>query len=96
MKRTPITDLKARLSHYLDQVRQGREVIITDRGRAVAKITPIKGTERAESRREVLVRSGLLRPPAAKLGRGFWSTLRGEDPSGRGLAALLEERRESR
>jgi prevent-host-death family protein len=36
-----IRDLKARLSEYLRQVRQGTTVIITDHGRPVGRLTPV-------------------------------------------------------
>ncbi len=37
MKTTAITDLKARLSEYLNQVKAGTEILITDRGEPVAR-----------------------------------------------------------
>jgi prevent-host-death family protein len=33
--------LKQQLSRYLDQVQAGNEVIVTDRGRPVARIVPV-------------------------------------------------------
>jgi prevent-host-death family protein len=38
MVRTGIKDLKNQLSRYLSMVREGKEVIITDRGKAIARI----------------------------------------------------------
>lgn len=38
-----VKELRARLSEYLDQVEQGGEVVITERGRAVARLVPIAG-----------------------------------------------------
>lgn len=35
-----IRDLKARLSEYLDRVRGGEEIVVTDRGRPVARLVP--------------------------------------------------------
>ena len=96
MTKTSISGLKARLSAFLDVVRQGEEVLVTDRGRPIARLTPVLGEEREESRRELLIRSGRLRPPTAPLPKGFWAQRRPSDPKGRSLAALLEERREGR
>ena len=94
MTRTSITDLKARLSAFLDIVRHGEEVLVTDRGRPVARISPVVGNVREQSRREQLIRDGRLRPPTARLPKTFWTQKRPADPKGRSLAALLDERGE--
>jgi len=41
MKKAGIREVKAHLSKYLQDVKKGDEVIITDRGRAVAHIVPV-------------------------------------------------------
>jgi prevent-host-death family protein len=94
VKRASISELKARLSAYLDIVRRGGEVLVTDRGRPIARLAPVEGARRAESRRDLLVRSGQLRPPTTKLPRDFWTSRRPLDPEGRSVSALLEERAE--
>jgi prevent-host-death family protein len=38
-----VRELRGRLSDYLARVRDGEEVVITDRGMAVARIVPITG-----------------------------------------------------
>jgi len=38
-----VRELRGRLSDYLNRVREGDEVVVTDRGRAVARIVPIEG-----------------------------------------------------
>ena len=38
-----IRELRGRLSEYLARVRDGGEVVVTDRGTAFARIVPIKG-----------------------------------------------------
>jgi prevent-host-death family protein len=38
-----IRELRGRLSDYLARVREGEELIVTDRGTAFARIVPIKG-----------------------------------------------------
>ena len=96
MKRASISSLRAKLSQYLDAVREGEEVLVTDRGRAVARITPVRGTVEEDSRREWLVRTGRLRPPRKPLPARFWDRPRPADPEGRGLFALIEEREEGR
>ena len=40
MKTTTVTKLKASLSEYLRQVKAGEEVLVTERGRPIARIAP--------------------------------------------------------
>lgn len=94
MTRTSISELKARLSAYLDIVRQGEEVLVTDRGRVIARLAPVTGDLLEDSRRDLLIRSGRVRPPTAALSKDFWDAPRPQDAEGRSLAALLDERAE--
>ena len=55
-----IRELRGRLSDYLAMVREGDEVIVTDRGTAFARIVPITGG-RALDR---AVAEGLVVPPS--------------------------------
>lgn len=95
-KYTSISRLKAKLSQYLDAVRRGEEIIVTDRGRPVARIAPVEGLAEESARRDELIRSGRLRPPRRALPKGFWEQRRPADPEGRSLSTLLEEREEGR
>ncbi|MEP6591765.1 MAG: type II toxin-antitoxin system prevent-host-death family antitoxin [Gemmatimonadota bacterium] len=94
MTKTSITELKARLSAYLDIVRQGDEVLVTDRGRVIARLSPVTGDLQEASRRELLIRSGRVTPPAKALPKNFWSHGHPKDRNGGSLAALLSERGE--
>ena len=93
--RAGVAQLKAGLSRYLERVKAGQEVLVTDRGRPVAKLVPIAVDARRGSRRERLVREGLLLPGR---GRVRASLLRppSEGPGRSVLDALIEERREGR
>lgn len=56
MKIAAVSKLKAYLSDYLDQVKAGNEVLITDRGKPVARLVPIsrsKGTGESLTRMEI-------------------------------------------
>jgi prevent-host-death family protein len=92
MLTTSISELKARLSAFLDIVRDGDEVLVTDRGRPVARLVPVRGDEQEDGQRELLIRSGRLRAPTATLAPDFWTRPRAHDADGRSLAVLLEER----
>lgn len=41
MKSVPIAILKAKLSEYLDAVKTGEEIIVTEHGEPVARLLPI-------------------------------------------------------
>ncbi len=58
-----VAQVKARLSEYLRQVKDGSEVVITERGIPVARIVPLAPDEKRATREERLIRSGALRPP---------------------------------
>lgn len=96
MKQVPIATLKARLSEYLEAVKAGEEIIVTDRGRPIARLAPIAPQEQPDARIERLIKLGLARPPIAPLPPDIWEWPRPADPQGLALAALIEERREGR
>jgi prevent-host-death family protein len=87
-----ISELKAKLSAYLDIVRQGDEVLVTDRGKVIARLVPADGVASDDSRRHALIRSGRVRPATARLPKDFWRKAHPRDADGRSLGALLGER----
>lgn len=92
MTTASVAELKARLSEFLSIVRGGDDVIVTDRGRPVARLTALHAGE-GDARLEALVRSGVVRPPrrqAHPTGAAGGPAV--ADAKGRLLAALLEER----
>jgi len=93
-ERVSIGRLKARLSEYLRRVRAGQGIVVTDRGRPVARLGGLEGDSAVEGRVAELVRSGLARAPERALDLGFLDEARPADPEGRSLEAVLEERSE--
>jgi prevent-host-death family protein len=53
-----VRELRNNLSRYLDRVRGGEEVVVTDRGHAIARVLPL-GTERVLDR---LIADGVVTP----------------------------------
>lgn len=45
MDTAAVSRLKARLSEYLAKVKAGEEVVVTERGRPVARIVPVESGE---------------------------------------------------
>ena len=92
-----VTELKTHLSRYLEQVKSGAEIVITERGVPVAKLVPLGAGERRESRRERLARAGLLQPGKGRLRASLLKPPPGPRAVGRGvLETLLAERRDAR
>lgn len=95
MKKATITEAKNQLSALIDRVRHGETIVITDRGRPVARLmSALTGAaEDPDGRLARLERRGGLRlasspPPRLK-------KLTGKKESGV-LKALMEERRDGR
>jgi len=95
-RKASISILKAQLSRYLDAVKAGEEIIVTERGRPIARLSTIEHSEDPSGRVAQLVREGRLRPPSHALPEVFEHACRLSDPTGRALHTLLEERREGR
>jgi len=73
---TGVRELKNKLSHYLREVKKGRSIVITERGKIVATIVPAQEVGAGEKLRK-LARSGL----------GTW---RGGKPKGASRAVVIK------
>ncbi len=93
MKTAAVSKLKAYLSDYLNQVKAGTEVLITDRGKPVARLVPILRTKPAGESLTRMEKQGLIKLGSGRLPKNFWTMPRAEDPQGLVLKALLEERK---
>ena len=58
-----VRDLKNQLSRYLERVRIGDEIIVTDRGRPIARLSAL---DHSHDRLTDLVASGAVRPPGQR------------------------------
>jgi prevent-host-death family protein len=94
MKTATITEAKNQLSALIDRVRHGETVVITDRGRPVARLESVVTDSSADpaGRLARLERRGLLRRGGASPVKTLRPFARGAKPSG-ALDLLLEERR---
>jgi prevent-host-death family protein len=71
-----VRDLKNRLSHYLREVKKGRSVIVSERGKIVATIVPVREHPDV-AKLQKLARTGL----------GTW---RGGKPKGASRSVLIK------
>ncbi len=60
-----VRELRNHLSRYLDRVRDGNELVVTDRGRAIARVVPV-GSERVLDR---LITEGIVTPSSRSKSR---------------------------
>jgi prevent-host-death family protein len=60
-----VRDLKNNLSRYLEQVGSGIEVVVTDRGRPIARLHGID--DHSRDKLSTLIAAGLVRPPTSKV-----------------------------
>lgn len=89
-----VSEIKARLSEYLARVRGGEDLIVTDRGRPVARIVPVVDLD---SHVVELERKGQVRRPTRSLDPAFLTQSRPRLANGESLVeAVLDERREGR
>jgi prevent-host-death family protein len=95
MKTAAVSTLKAKLSEYLAAVKGGEEVIVTERGRPIARLGPIEGRVAEDERLSRLVARGLVRPGKGGGLRALLPSLRA-DRTDVPLEAILRAIREDR
>lgn len=90
MKSVQIAQLKAKLSEFISIVKSGNEIIVMDRGRPVATLSPFRGIESLQE----LVKSGQVRPPKMKLPTHFYTQKEASvrDPHAMARKSLNDER----
>lgn len=94
MKTATVSKLKASLSEYLRQVKAGEEVLITERGRPIAKLAPALSSHTLSEHLVEMEKQGLIKLGSGRLPKGFWDMPRPEDPKGLVSKAVLREREE--
>ena len=72
MKRVAVRELQARLSEYLAQVKAGEEVVVTERGKPVARLLPIPEFDSLPQSLAEMEKTGLVRLGSSQLPDGFW------------------------
>ncbi len=97
MKIAAVAQLKASLSKYLAEAKNGREVLVTERGKPIAKLVPLNRDPTAFPPHLLeLERAGAVRLGTGRLPADFWKFPRPRDAKACALKALLAEREEGR
>ena len=91
MKRASVSETKNRLSRLLEEVKRGESVLVLDRNKPIAVISPYR-----ETGLRGLVREGIVSPPCRKLDvDDFLNRTSPKLPCGAsGSAAVIQEREE--
>lgn len=92
-KAVKVSELKASLSRYLKRVKAGEEVLVTERGKPVAKLVPLPpGFAELPEHMQRMVLEGRLKLGPGLKGSKFWDMPRPADPEGWAVRYVLEER----
>ncbi|MBT9589202.1 type II toxin-antitoxin system prevent-host-death family antitoxin [bacterium] len=91
---TSVTNLKASLSAFLDSVKSGEEVLVTERGRPIARLIPYSTSLDQNESTLRLIRAGVLRPAREQSIKAFLSSSRLAQSQASVVEALLEDREE--
>jgi len=94
MKTATVSKLKASLSEYLRRVKAGEEVVVTERGRTIARLVPAGRSGTLSEHLVEMERQGLVKLGSGKLPKRFWQLPRPKDPKGLVVSAVLQEREE--
>jgi len=92
MQTAAVSEIKASLSEYLGKVKAGEDIMITERGRPIARIIPLRRDQQAAGQLEHLEKKGLVKIGSGGLPDDLWNMNRPLDKGAAALAALLEER----
>jgi prevent-host-death family protein len=94
MQTVNIADLKNNLSAWLEQVKNGEELIVKDRNTPIARLLPLAAGEDLDADEQALVAAGLMRLPLDKKNNDFLEYPAPEVPLEHIRAAIRAERDE--
>jgi prevent-host-death family protein len=66
MRTAGVREARQDLTSLLDDVRKGREVVITERGRPVARLVPIRPSQPFPDLKKVRLTSRAITPPVSE------------------------------
>lgn len=87
-----VTKLKASLSAYLADVKSGEEVLVTERGKPIARLVPYRPEPGSDESLARLLREGVLRAGSGRSLRDILARTALPTAKRSAVEALLEER----
>lgn len=94
MKSVNIAELKNRLSLYLNEVKNGEEILVRERSNPIARIVPLSSSSGDDDELAVLAAKGKLRLGEGELDESFWDLPAPRIPPAALQRALERERDE--
>ncbi|HEY8824698.1 MAG TPA: type II toxin-antitoxin system prevent-host-death family antitoxin [Candidatus Limnocylindria bacterium] len=91
-----VSELRASLSEFLRRVKAGEEVLVTERGRVIARLSPPAFHPTVTEWLRDMEGQGLVKLGTGKLPKAFWRMPRPKDPKGLVMKGMLEERAKGR
>lgn len=95
MRSAAISKLKATLSEYIGYVKAGEEVLVTERGKPVARLVPV-GDLADDARRLDLIRRGILSPGKGRISQELIHRLPIVRVPDEVIQRIIDEEREDR
>jgi len=95
MRAAAISKLKATLSEHIRYVKAGEEILVTERGKPVARIVPV-GDLHNDARRSDLIRRGILRPGKGRISPALIKRLPVVRIPDEVIQRIMDEEREDR
>jgi prevent-host-death family protein len=86
-----LREANQRFSKAIKAVKQGKEVVLTERGKPIAVIKPLQAEEKAEAIIERLEAEGILRRPLKRRPMPPWNPVR---IKGKPLSETIREERD--
>jgi prevent-host-death family protein len=94
MRTAAISRLKAKLSEHIAWVKRGEEVLVTERGKPVARIVPVAPGTAGDDRMPGLIARGIVRLGKKQLRKALSDLPVCRVPKGAVLRALDDERQD--
>jgi prevent-host-death family protein len=94
MRTTTISHLKAKLSEHIAWVKRGEEVLITERGKPVARMVAVTPGPADDDRMRALAARGVVRSGKKQVRKGLPALPIYRVPEGAVLRALDDERQD--
>ena len=95
MQTTTASQFRKSPGAYLRRAAAGEEVLITDDGHPIARLTPVTDEKTLSRRIKEMEDAGLIKTGKRALSDDFWNLARPSDPKGSVRMSILREREES-
>ncbi len=72
MQTVNVTELQTNLIAWLERVRAGEEVLVSDLHRPIARLLPVEISDEVDAEELEMAAAGLVRLPTEELPESFW------------------------